>query len=172
MLTRDIPKEMYLALATGLAGDTDWPVHSNNFIRYDKLEGDQDPEKLTTADGDFPQAVLEGPISGETNLHTGDVSFATYSDSPPPHWLETGKYVFRLTLKTEIRLTEYSSLTMEAINAVRRLGPRIGLPFVTDVTAKFTSKEEINQENGIKQIETTILISVGVDNDGEEFTGE
>jgi hypothetical protein len=169
---RNISKEIYVALVQGLLGDPDWPVLARNFKHYDVVEGDQDPEELETDAGDYPQAILEGPLSGNTDLQSGDVTFATYSDDPPPDWLETSTEEYELTvLSDQLGLDVYSPLAMESINAVRRLGAKLGLPYVTKATASFKQTENRDSETGSRQITVKIKITVSYQIDGSQLTG-
>lgn len=163
--------QLYLALAHGLANDMAWPVPTPNFIRYDELQGDQTPDKLTEADGDFPKAVLEGPISGRSNLYTTDETFSTYSDTPPTQWQETGQYKFRLTLTSDsLNVNQYDRLPEETLNAIRRLGPRLGLkiPMVTGVKAEWSTKEVFDTDQ-VRRMQTDMVITVDTDIDGSEL---
>lgn len=168
--TRDIATEIYVAIANGLAVDPNWPIAPNNFIRYDNVKGLQDPEKIVTSDGDFPQATLEGPVSGDTNLQTGTETFGTHAGDCD--FLETGNFVYTLEIVSDyLRIRSYSPQTMEAINAIRRLGAKLGLDFVTQIKAKWTEKKG-DVEDGARRIYTTITLTVRTDTNGNALTGD
>lgn len=168
--TFDIAGAIYSKIANGLIADKKWQISPQNFARYDNVQGTDAPDKQTYADGDYPRAILKGPISGETDLQTGTETFGTYSDAGCD-WLETSTWVFELVVTSDyLGLTHYSPQTMESINAVRRAGAKIGLAFVTSVKAKFVEKD-IPAEDGNRRIESTITITVQTQYDGQSLTG-
>jgi hypothetical protein len=174
----NLSKILYVAIVNGLLNDPKWPVHPKNLIRYDNIEGVQDPEPLTTADADFPQARVEGPFDGKTNLQHGDPTFGTYALGPDGNpvadipWVEHGSFKYRIIVTSSTqRLTEYSGLTTESIDAVRRLGARLGTPWVTKVAMEWTTREVRNEDTDTKQDETTILLTIETDVDSQQLTG-
>lgn len=177
-MPKNVPSEVYSAIVQGLVKDKDWSVEDQNFERYDTIEGTQDAGPITTADGDYPRAMLEGPISFETKLWTTGEVFATHTDDedgqhPPPVPDEEGSLTFRLTVISGLlKMSLYTGLESNTINAIRKLGPKLGLKYVTSVTASGTSKEERDQDNGTKRITTVILVVVKYAIDGDELTGE
>lgn len=176
----DPANQIYRAFVSNLLQDTRWPVIDQNFIRYSDIEGTQDPEKLVEADGEFPKAVLEGPISGNNTLQTNDPTFGTYetddAGDPLPvnhtHFIDTGTYVFRLTVTTQTqRLNEHTPLLMTTVSVIRRAGARLGLPWVTKVTLAYTSKEIFNPDTASKQWETVMMITVETQIDSDTLNG-
>jgi hypothetical protein len=173
--------QIYVAIAGGLSKDGKWPVSPGNFIRYDDIAGSEDPEKTETSDGDFPQAVLEGPISGTADLWTDDETFAAYGVdvngepiTPVPVSVnELGKYTLRLIVTSDfLAMKSYSPLAAETLKAIRRLGPRLGKRWVTKVgPVTFTVREVRNEDSDTKQIEYTFLIPVETQIDSDTLTG-
>ena len=170
--TPDLALQIYQAIADGMVNDSQWKVTEDNFIRYDQLEGIQTPDKIATTEADYPQAILRGPIDFKTDLQTGTETFGTYS-TDGCDWMETGEWVFELKITSDLlRVQNYSPQTAESINAIRRLGPRLGLPFVTGVKIKGTERDsDIDEEDGVRRIITNIRITVTTQHDGQSMTG-
>jgi hypothetical protein len=172
--TPDLILQIYQAIANGLINDPKWKVTEDNFIRFDEVEGIQNPEGGAMTDADYPLAILRGPTRFKTDLQTGTETFGTHSPQGCD-WLESGEWVFQLEITSDLlKLTNVSTQTLESINAVRRLGAKLGLDFVVGVKIDGNEREigVADPENdGVRRIQTTINITVSTVYDGESLTG-
>lgn len=173
MNTPDIATAFYVAIANGLLTDTAWPVKAENFVSYDGLEGLQTPDKQQTADSDYPQAELVGPIEGSINLTGNDVTFGTHTPEGCPGHVEPGNYRFRLTVTSQLLgIREVNPLTLESINAIRRLGPKLGgIDGVTEVKVRFREKQDAPDGDDLRRFITEIEIMISTEIDGSTLTG-
>lgn len=169
---------IYTAIADGLEADpiffgASGYVQTLNIIRYDEVGGIQTPEKQTLGDGDYPQAALYGPIAGQSDLRTGDTTFQTYDLSgPSDNGVEVMSLTYRLRITSRLYDAQgYTAQTMEAINAIRRLGVRLGVPAVTRVLLGWKEVEGQTDEDGMRRIITTIDIAVRTEQYTSTLTG-
>ena len=180
--TPNLSSILYTAIANGLANDTVWTdlILLDNFERYDKAQGIQTPGEVSADDNDYPRATLIGPVSGEMDLIGNDQTFGTFSLNPNDRmdWIEPGKQVFRLRITSALFTSgEYTSQTMESINAIRRLGPNLqgltlnGQPFITAVNVRWREKEDKPENDDQRRIITEIEITIGTETHGSFLTG-
>jgi hypothetical protein len=177
--TPNIGSILYVAIVNGLIADSTWNelVNPANFNRYDNLQGIQTPDPQATSDSDYPQATLMGPVSGKINLTGNDQTFATHSLQPEGDWIEPGQWVFRLRVVSALLgMQEYTAQTMESINALRRLGPRLGLnidgdAFITGVAVQWKEREGQSDTDNLRRIITDIEITITTEIHGQTLTG-
>lgn len=140
---QDIELLLYTRLREILEGDPQWSIAFDvgNRIWYN-VQQPSAPEKPTSADGDYPSSKLRCR-SGQSGFYSTDETFDTYGNPMRnPHAVEKGTYVFRLALTSQLLgQSEQSELRKLSENAIRKAGPRIGLPYVTRVTYRFDTED-------------------------------
>lgn len=174
----DPVSDIYRQLVNLFRNDPDWMIADQNFIHYADIKGLQEPENPVVADGDFPRALLEGPVSGNSAMATDNAVFATHADVDDPqnpanwgvpglankntvNYTERATYDFRLTMwSLSERLDEYGPLLVRAVRVVRRAGARLGLRWVTGVTFRFTCQLTEEPESQIRRWQIALLLSV------------
>jgi hypothetical protein len=176
--TKNILEEMYTALFDLLEANDEWAglVPEGNRVRFDTVTGDENPipDNKPQSDADMDSAVLE-MTEGDSGLFTNDETFATYSQEGPPQFLEKGSVTFTLHLKSRfLSEQEGSQLVSYSVNAVRMGGPKLGgLPYVTSVKPKFTSKREaVPETDNMTRIVSDVTFTIEYEADGRTLTGE
>jgi hypothetical protein len=128
-------------------------VPPGNRIRYDKVEGLNSVEKENPTDADFHEAILF-PSSGESSLYTEGETFQTYSPEGPSQWTEKLGFVYTLMLTSPwVGVHKIDRLCAEARTAIRRGGPRLGLPFLISAKLNWKTLREVRtaDESGLSQ---------------------
>lgn len=177
----DVNLEIYGALQTAIeaefADNTD--IAADARIYWTGIGGTASPGKNVTTEGDYPQLTLRGATTGGSDLHTGDETFGTYSDTnSPDDWLETSTWNYEIEIVSQgLGEEQYSGLCARAVNAVRKAGPRLGLDWVTRVRYTFTvsnpdSPTTDTDEDGVARIVSKISIAVQTQIFGGQLTGE
>jgi len=171
---------VYTRLVTLLREDKDWPVADINFIHFADIQGTQDPEKAIEGDGDFPQAILEGPVGGNSSMATENAVMATYADPDDPlnpatwkdfqmpaqdhntvNYIERATWDFRLTLTSQTeRLDDFGPLLTRTLRVIRRAGASLGLKWVTGVTFRFTCGLTVDDQTQIKRWQIVLTLSI------------
>lgn len=165
----DIETQIYTQIWSVLTADSVWAgiVDPGNRIRYDLVNGDQQPVKSSVADGDFPQATLR-LMSGSTGLWNDDLTFETHSEDGPNFWKEKHQYGYRLYLVSDLLDIQSSDqLGAQSRKAIRSGGPRLKTNYIDSVTMKWASECKVDEEDKDKvRWRTNIDIIIGVTIEG------
>jgi hypothetical protein len=178
MAAKNIELEIYQKLWQLLMADPIWAalVPEGNRIRFDDLEGDENPDKPNNADGDRASARLITK-TGSFSFYTEGETFQTHAPGGPSDWMEKHEYIFRLTTTSQLlSLNESSGLAAQSRQAIRAGGPKLGLSYVTSVKVRSEQldrrqSQDIEDEDLAKREVVNHDITVGVEIAGESLGG-
>jgi hypothetical protein len=144
-----------------------------NEVREDRGLRNPNPQRAK-APADFPRVVLRD--KGVTDsVFNEDATFSTQNDDFDPatdSWSEkiTQTYEAKI-LHDGLNLTNASAFELELMTALRKGGPRLGLPYVTGWTTSSTTTETANDTDGpgLRRV-TTLTIAVSMMFEGPELT--
>lgn len=181
MAILDVNLEIYTALQTVIESEfaDNVDITADARIYWSGISGTASPGKNLTTEGDYPQLTLRGASSGGGDLHTGDETFGTYSDTQTPEdWLETSTWNYEIEIVSQqLGEEQYSGLCAKAVNAIRKAGPKLGLPWVSRVKYTFTVSDPDSvttdtDEDGVQRVVSKINIAVQTQIFGGQLTGE
>ena len=171
---------IYTAIHNALETEfSDNAIQPDCRIYWTGITGTTSPGKNVTGGGDYPQLTLTGATSGTGDLHAGDETFGTYSDTNARQtWLETSTWNYEIEIVSQgLSENEYTNLCARAVNGVRKAGAKLGLPWVTKVKYTFKTSDpgdvyDETSEDGIRRVVSKITVAVQTQIDGALLTGE
>ncbi len=170
----DIELELYQKLWTILEGYTPWAnlVKEGNRVKRDR-EDNQNPDKNSRHDGDYPQADIENS-GGSSTLFQEDETLGTLDG--PCSFAERQSHAFTITVATiNLSYLEAQNIRRLTCNALRLAGPRLGLEYVVKWGWRWSLSRQASEPGEVDQVlRNYIKIDVGVEtiSDGRHLTGE